>query len=154
IKRPPTSENPIPSHGRRRSKRRSPGRRPSGVRKETVMLDVQIEEGRGKRTGRRLIATDPLKIEASVEERATLLGVDGMSIITYVSSIKPDGSLDGEGAGVFSSLQGDLVTWRGTGVGRFGDGGSIRFCGSLSFTTTSPRLSKLNGISGVFQWDI
>ena len=119
------------------------------------MLGVEIEEGRGKRTGRRLIATDPhLKVEASVEETARLLGVDGQSIITYLSYIKPDGSLHGEGEGVWASLQGDIVTWKGVGVGRFGEGGSIQYCGSLSFTTSSQRLARLNGISGVFQWDI
>ena len=119
------------------------------------MLGVEIEEGRGKRTNRRVIATDPhLKVEASVEENAKILGVEGRSIITYVSSIKPDGSLHGEGEGVFATLQGDLVTWKGVGVGRFGEGGSVHYCGSLSFTTTSQRLSRLNGISGVFQWDI
>jgi hypothetical protein len=119
------------------------------------MLGVQIEEGRGKRTARRVIVTDPhLKVEASAEETGKLLGVDGQSIITYVSYTKPDGSLHGEGEGVFVSAQGDLVTWKGIGVGRFGEGGSINYCGSLSFTTTSQRLARLNGISGVFQWEI
>jgi len=119
------------------------------------MLGKQIEEGRGRRTVRRVISTDPnFKIEASVEENAKLLGVEGVSIITYVACTKPDGSLEGEGGGVFASQQGDIVTWKGTGVGRFGEGGSIHYCGSLSFTTTSQKLSALNGISGVFQWEI
>ncbi len=119
------------------------------------MLGPQIEEGRGQRTARRVIATDPhLKIEASAEERATFLSVEGVSIITYTAYTKPDGSLHGEGEGVFASLQGDTVTWKGIGVGRFGEGGSIQYCGSLSFTTTSQRLAQLNGISGVFQWEI
>src|SRR5262249_22852447 len=89
-----------------------------------------------------------------VEEAVTLLGVEGMSIITYRAQIKPDGSLDGQGEAVFSSLQGDLVTWKGIGVGRFGEGGSIQYCGSLSFTTASSKLAALNGVSGVFQGDI
>lgn len=119
------------------------------------MLGEQIAEGRGKRTGRRVIATQPqLKIEASAEESAKFLGVEGLSIITHRASTKPDGSLDGEGEGVFASPQGDTVTWKGIGVGRFGEGGSIHYCGSLSFNTTSQRLAKLNGISGVFQWEI
>lgn len=118
------------------------------------MLGAQIEEGRGKRTGRRLIATSPnIEIEASVEETATLLGVEGQSIITYTAEIKPDGSLDGEGSGIFGSKDG-IVTWKGIGVGRMGEDGSIQYCGSLSFTTTSPKFASLNGISGVFQWTI
>ncbi|HLJ46667.1 MAG TPA: hypothetical protein VKU01_11700 [Bryobacteraceae bacterium] len=119
------------------------------------MLGKQIEEGRGKRTGRRVIATSPsLKIESSVEEVARVLGVEGMALITYTSQIKPDGSLDGEGEAAFATPEGEIVTWKGVGVGRFGEGGSIHYCGSLSFTTTSQRFGELNGVSGVFQWEI
>jgi len=119
------------------------------------MLGEQISEGRGKRTGRRIIATEPrLIVEASVEETGTILGVEGTSILTYTAYTKPDGSLSGEGGGIFASPQGDMVTWKGIGVGRFGERGSIHYCGSVSYTTTSPKLAKLNGISGVFQFDI
>ena len=118
------------------------------------MIGEQVEEGKGKRTGRRVIALDPLKIEATVEEMTTLLGHQGMSIITYTSGTKPDGSLDGEGNAVFATLEADMVTWKGLGVGRFGEGGSIHYSGSVSFTTTSPKFTKLNGVSGVFQFEI
>ena len=119
------------------------------------MLGTQIEEGRGKRTGRRVIATAPaLKVEATVEEQTRLLGIEGVNIITYTSQTKPDGTLQGEGEGVFATLAGDMVTWKGIGVGRFGEGGSIQYCGAISFTTTSPQFAKLNGVAGVFQWSI
>jgi hypothetical protein len=119
------------------------------------MIGAQIEEGRGKRTGRRVIATEPvMKVEVSVEETASFLGVEGLNIITYVSHTKPDGSLEGQGEGVFASLQGDIVTWKGMGVGRFGENGSIHYSGSLSFTTTAQKLAKLNGMCVVFEWEI
>jgi hypothetical protein len=118
-------------------------------------LGSQIEEGHGKRTGRRIIATEPdPKVEATVEETQNVLGVEGQTIITYTSWIKPDGSLHGEGVGAFLSAQGDMATWRGVGVGKLSQGGAIHYCGSLSFTTTSQKFAKLNGISGVFQWEI
>ena len=119
------------------------------------MLGAQFEEGRGKRTGRRVIATEPqFKVEVSFEELTTLLGVQGMNIGTYVSSNKPDGSLTGEGEGVFASMEGDIVTWKGMGVGQFGAGGAVNYCGCLTYTTTSKKLAKLNGISGVFQFEV
>lgn len=118
------------------------------------MLGAQISEGRGKRTGRRVLATNPVTVEASVEEMTTVRGISGLAIITYTSSIKPDGSLDGEGDGVFASLEGDIVTFKGIGVGRFGEGGSVHYTGSLSYTTSSPKLAALNGVSGAFEWDI
>jgi hypothetical protein len=122
--------------------------------KKNVLGSI-ISEGRGKRTGRRVIATQPqFKIEASAEERTTLLGVEGLAIITYTATSKPDGSVDGEGEIVFASLEGDIVTYKGVGVGRFVEGGAIRYCGSVSYTTTSEKFKKLNGVAGVFQWEI
>jgi hypothetical protein len=119
------------------------------------MLGSQIGEGKGKRTGRRVIATTPyVQIEATVEETTTMLGIQGMNIITYHASTKPDGSLDGQGEGVFMTPDGDTVSWKGIGVGRFGAGGSLQYCGSLSYTTASKKFLRLNGIAGVFQWEI
>jgi hypothetical protein len=119
------------------------------------MLGPQIGAGQGKRTGRRIIATQPyLQIEATVEEQGTLLGIQGLNIITYRASIKPDGSLDGQGEGAFATPDGEIVTWRGIGVGRFVEGGAMNYCGSLSYTTSAEKFQKLNAISGVFQWSI
>ena len=67
------------------------------------MLGEQIGEGRGKRTARRVVCTEPIfKVEVSFEDMTKLLGVDGMNIGTYLSWPKPDGSLHGEGEGVFA----------------------------------------------------
>ena len=119
------------------------------------MIGKQISEGKGKRTGRRVVATDPhMKIEATVEETMRVMGVDGMAIITYTAYTKPDGSLHGEGDGVFASVDGETVTWRGIGVGQFGEGGSVRYCGAISFITSSQKFASLNGVAGVFQWEI
>lgn len=118
------------------------------------MLGVQIEEGRGKRTGRRLLSTNPLNMEATAEEEATIVGVRGNTIITYTATIKPDGSLDGIGDGVFIAPGGDIITWKGIGTGRYTESGSIQYCGSVSFSTTAQKFMKLNAVSGVFQWEI
>ena len=59
------------------------------------MLGDIISEGTGKRTGRRVIATDPhLKVEVSFEEATKVFGMDGMHLGTYVSWTKPDGTPD------------------------------------------------------------
>jgi hypothetical protein len=65
------------------------------------MLGPQIGEGRGKRTSRRVIATAPeARVEVSFEEKITVLGIEGMSIGTYVSAVRADGSVHGEGEGI------------------------------------------------------
>jgi hypothetical protein len=119
------------------------------------MLGPQIGEGRGKRTARRVIATEPeAKIEVSFEEKGTILGVESMGIGTYVSAVRADGSLHGTGEGIYVTNEGESVTWKAIGVGRLSPGGSVGYSGSLSYNTTAPRLAKLNGISGVFQFEV
>ena len=62
------------------------------------MLGALIGEGKGKRSARRVVATEPLfKVEVSFEDVGTLYGTPGMNIGTYVSNPKPDGSLHGYG---------------------------------------------------------
>lgn len=119
------------------------------------MLGEVIVEGQGKRTGRRIVTTDPeFVVEVSFEELTKVLGVDGMNIGTYTSSNKPDGSLYGQGEGVFATLDGEFVTWHGIGVGRFAAGGAVSYRGSLSYKTTSPKLARLNAVAGVFEFEV
>ena len=119
------------------------------------MLGEQIGEGQGKRTARRVVCTEPqFKVEVSFEDMTRLLGIDGINIGTYVSWPKADGSLHGEGEGVFATAEGDMVTWKGIGVGRFGSGGAVSYRGALSYSTRSPRLAKLNAVAGVFEFEV
>jgi hypothetical protein len=119
------------------------------------MLGEQIVEGRGKRTGRRVIATEPqVKVEVSFEDRGTILGVEAMNLGTYVSTVGTDGNMHGIGEGITATADGEAVAWKGIGVGRMGADGSVAYCGSLTYRTTSAKLAKLNGISGVFQFAV
>lgn len=119
------------------------------------MLGEQIGEGRGKRTARRVVCTEPnFKIEVSFEDMSKLLGFEGMTIGTYVSWPKPDGSLHGEGEGVWATMDGDQVTWKGTGVGRFTAGGGVSYRGLLSYTTRASKLARLNTVGGIFEFEI
>ena len=119
------------------------------------MLGNNIGEGRGKRTGRRVLATTTIfKVEVSFEDRTKLLGQDGMNIGTYASVPKPDGSLAGEGQGVFATVDGEFATWTGLGTGRLLPGGAVNYRGSLNFSTPSAKLGALNGNSVVFEFDV
>jgi len=119
------------------------------------MLGEQIAEGRGKRTGRRVLETEPtFKVEVSFEENSKVLGVDGVTIVTYRSWNRPDGSLVGEGEAVFASFEGDTMTWRGIGTGRFGEGGAVSYRGCLIYSTTSAKLARLNTLAGVFEFEV
>ena len=119
------------------------------------MLGEQIAEGKGKRTARRVLSTEPtFLVEVSFEDGLKMLGVDGMNIGTYTSSNRADGSLSGEGQGVFASVNGDIVTWKGIGTGKLSPNGAVSYRGALTYSTASAKLAKLNGIAGVFEFEV
>ena len=119
------------------------------------MLGELIGQGQGKRTARRVVTTEsPFQIEVSFEDMTTLIGVQGMTIGTYTSGPKPDGSLHGLGEGVWATIDGEMVTWKGIGIGKFGAGGSVSYRGCLSYNTTSTKLARLNGLAGVFEFEV
>jgi hypothetical protein len=118
------------------------------------MLSEQIYTGQGKRTARRVLDTQPFTVEVSFEDKGRLLGLEGGNIVTYTSSPRPDGTLAGEGRGIFACADGELVTWKGIGTGRLKPGGAVSYRGALTFTALSPRLSRLNNIAGMFEFEV
>ncbi len=119
------------------------------------MLGELIGEGKGKRTGRRVLAVEPqFLVEVSFEEMSSILGVSGMNIGTYSSSDRADGTLSGGGQGVFATMEGETVTWKGLGTGKLGAGGSVSYRGALTYSTTSAKLARLNSIAGVFEFEV
>ncbi len=119
------------------------------------MLGEQLGEGRGKRTGRRVLPADSgFKVEVSFESNGKLLGVEYTEVGTYWSESRPDGSLYGEGQGVVIGRDGDVATWKGGGVGKFAGGGAVRYRGAIYYSTTSQKLARLNGTATVFEFDV
>jgi hypothetical protein len=119
------------------------------------MLGDQVGESRGKRTGRRVLSVDAgFKVEVSFEDRGTLLGVEGFGIGTYWTMNRPDGSLYGEGQGVFVSASGETATWKGGGVGKLAGTGAVSYRGALYYSTGSEKLARLNTVAAVFEFDV
>jgi hypothetical protein len=118
------------------------------------MIGEQIAETKGKRIVRRVLSVDPPTAEVSFEDTGTVLGVATTGLGTYTSIIRPDGSLFGHGQGMNTTADGEAVTWTGTGVGKFGPGGSLSYRGMLFFRTTSQKLSRVNNLCGAFEYDV
>jgi len=118
------------------------------------MLGDVLGELTGKRIVRRVLSVDPTKVEISFEESGQMLGVATNSFGTYTSMIRPDGSLYGEGVGVMVSREGDMVSWVGSGQGKFTPGGGVSYRGILYFQTTSQKLARLNAAPGVFEYEV
>jgi hypothetical protein len=119
------------------------------------MSGEKLGEGNGQRGIRKVLSTQPaFKVEVSFEETGKLMGVEGMNMGTYTATTKPDGSLEGIGEGVFATLDGEFVTWRGMGVGRFVEAGAVHYTGMLSYSTTLAKLTKLNSITATFEFEV
>jgi hypothetical protein len=118
------------------------------------MIGELVAEQKGKRLVRRVLSVDPPTAEVSFEDAGTVLGVATTGIGTYTSVIRPDGSLFGHGQGLETTADGEAVTWTGTGVGKFGPGGSLSYRGMLFFRTTSQKLSRVNNLCGAFEYDV
>jgi hypothetical protein len=116
------------------------------------MLGELIYEGRGKRIVRRILSTEPVKVEVTFEGTGKVFGVDAMEIGTYTSSIRADGTLYGEGEGVVMTADGQ-ISWKGAGAGTFKERGAVSYRGAIYYYTASPKLSRLNTVAGVFEFD-
>ena len=117
------------------------------------MLGELIYQGSGKRTVRRVLSTTPVKVEVSFDEGGKILGADCMEIATYTSSIRPDGTVYGEGEGVVMTAQGDPISWKGAGVGIFKERGAVSYRGAIFYQTASPKMSRLNSVAGIFEFE-
>jgi hypothetical protein len=118
------------------------------------MLGELLGETKGRRIVRRVLSTDPPAAEVSFEDSGTMLGAAVTGFGTYTSIIRPDGSAYGEGQGVMTTAEGEMITWKGSGVGKFGTGGAISYRGMLYYRTPSQSLARLNNACGVFEYEV
>jgi hypothetical protein len=118
------------------------------------VLGEQIGQTNGKRIVRRVLSTTPPTVEVSFEDSGTIYGVAVSGMGTYTSVIGADGSPHGTGQGISMTSDGEAATWTGTGVGKFGPGGSISYRGMLFFKTASQKLAHLNNASVAFEYDV
>jgi hypothetical protein len=118
-----------------------------------AMLGDLIGESKGKRIVRRILSVDPPTAEVSFESAGTVLGVATKENGTYTSEVRPDGSIYGTGQGLLITADGDQVTWTGSGLGKFGAGGSVSYRGAIYYRTSSQKLARLNNACGVFEFE-
>jgi hypothetical protein len=118
------------------------------------MLGEQIGETKGKRLVRRVVSIDPPTAEISFEDSGQMLGVPMTGFGSYTSVIRPDGSIYGEGQGINMTQDGEAITWKGGGLGKFGAGGAVSYRGMLFFQTTSQKLARLNNACGAFEYEV
>jgi len=121
------------------------------------MLGEILFEERGRTSGVRVISSDANEttLEVSLQTEGRILGVEQRSMWTYLSRTRSDGSIYGEGKGIMTTKDGDVIRMEGVGAapGMSGDG-SIRYRCGLHFQTNSQKFSKLNGVLGVAEYNV
>ena len=118
------------------------------------MLGNQLGETKGKRLVRRVISVNPPTAEVSFEDSGQLLGIPTTGMGTYTSVVRPDGSILGHGQGMSLTDDGEAITWTGSGLGKFGPGGSVSYRGMLFLQTTSTKLASINNACAAFEYDV
>ena len=121
------------------------------------MLGKQICDETGTVMGTRVLTAENghVKLEVSVQTHGKLLGVADTQQWTYWSEVRPDGTMYGEGKGVITLKNGDTATAIGQGVGRaVGKSGAVRYRGAIYFYSKSRKLSPLNKMATVMEYDV
>jgi len=118
------------------------------------MLGEMIGEFKGKIIGMRVLSVECCpKMESSFRDAGKILDIDLTNIGTFCSIFKDDGGIYGEGQGILTNSDGDIVTWTGQGIGKI-KGKGAEYRGSVFFTTSSNKLDSLNNMMGVFKYSI
>ena len=125
-----------------------------------IMLGDIIYEQKGKISGYRILDVEGSTIETSITGTGIINGIEVSDIVTYWS--KPSSyqssiqnnekTFDAEGQGVILTKDGEMVTWKGYGIGRY-NGRNRTDRGSVFFKASNGKLAFLNNKIGVFEYE-
>src|SRR2546421_466060 len=98
------------------------------------MLGDALGEIRGQTTSRVLedVGLGP-RMEVTDSGTGTLCGVTVNQTVTYIGTMRPNGTLSGSGTGVTMTPNGGAATFRGVGVGKFVRPGVTSWRGALFY---------------------
>jgi hypothetical protein len=121
------------------------------------MLGERLGESAGKITNIRVLPTEgqQIKLEASFQGQGTLLGQAITDFGTYWQTMRPDGTLYGEGHVVMFSQSGDAADWVGGGVGRaIGAGFKASYGVYGAFHSAHGALARLATVATAIEYEV
>ena len=120
------------------------------------MLGEKIGEISGKVTMRRVLPSlgGYPKMETSFQASGSMLGTNIKDTGTYRTIFRPDGTQYSEGQGIMITKDGKTATWTGHGVGTMKKDGTASYRGALYYQTTPTRLSRLNKVALLFEYEV
>ena len=111
----------------------------------------------GSVTGWRVLSHDATgtRIEISAQLSGTIRGVAETTLWTYNTLTRPDGSMYGEGLGIMTTQDGDVIALTGHGSAKaVGAGETTRFRTMLHAHSASAKYADLNSIGLVGEYDV
>ena len=121
-----------------------------------MLSDVLYEET-GSVQGIRVLPSEEgaVVLEVSLQAAGRIQGVEHTSLWTYTSTTRADGSIFGQGLGVLTTADGDVIHLVGRASDQSGGPGSpTHYRGAMHFQTSSDKFSRPNGVAGVFEYDV
>lgn len=119
------------------------------------MLGEKIAEETSKTTGCRVLSVDGNPVmETSMQGTGTLLGVACDSQITYTGALQSDGTIAGDGIGVYMGKGGESATFTAKGVGKPSANGSVSWRGALFIRSPHSKWARLNTIVALFEYEV
>ena len=118
------------------------------------MLGEIIGEMKGNVSGQRVTDVEGPTIETSISASGSLRGVQVTELLTYIASPSSNRMLRGIGNGIIRTLDGEITTYTGEGIGRFNSSGVLKWRGTIFFQTSEGKLESLNNVVGVFEAEV
>ena len=118
------------------------GERVGDVRGQTISTRVLPDDGSGPR------------LETTDQAIGTLCGIQIQQTVTYVGTMRPNGTIHGKGIGICMGESGEAATFEAIGVGTFVRPGVTQWRGTLIYESASEAFASLNGIATVFEYTV
>jgi hypothetical protein len=120
------------------------------------MLGEQVGDIRGQAISTRVLPDlgQGPRLETTDQGIGTLCGEHVTQTVTYVGTLRPNGTVAGEGTGIVMTDKGEAATFRAIGTGVFVRPGVTRWRGTCLYETQSAALSRLNQIAALFEYEI
>lgn len=123
------------------------------------MLGKMIVDMQGKMTSQRVLPPEQGSptFESTFEVAGSILNLPAKTIVTYWSTLLPNGTVYGEcpNQGVVITQSGETATFRAAGAGNFTNAaGAVAFRGAIYYASQSPALAALNGLAVVYEWNV
>jgi hypothetical protein len=121
------------------------------------MLGNQIGEASGKITNVKVLeyAGDRSRVEVTFQGQGKVGNVGVTDLGTYWQEIRPGGVIYGEGGPIWMTDDGEVLSWKGFGVGKStGSGFAASFGCAGAIQTSSGTLAHLNGVVAIGEYEV